>query len=109
MTETSYQIQTGWALLAWLTLGPIVNAQADDGSDLYKAKACSTCHGAQPHQPLLPLYPKLSGQSSDYLLQQMKDIRDGHRSNGLSATMKVMVGNITDEEFELIAEWLAGQ
>lgn len=64
--------------------------------------------GRQTAHPL-PVYPKLSGQNAPYLLQQMKDIRDGKRANGLSAAMKAVVSSVTDEQFEAITNWLSTQ
>jgi len=40
-------------------------------------------------------------------MQQMKDIRDGKRTNGLAVAMKAVVSSVTDEEFQAIADWLA--
>jgi cytochrome c len=84
------------------------NAYAANGATLYKAKACQTCHGADGKTPLQPTYPKLAGQNAEYLVQQIKDIRDGKRDNALSRTMKPLVGNLRDPEIKAIAEWLAG-
>ena len=80
-----------------------------DGAALYKSKICHSCHGETPDKPILPVYPKLSGQNVPYLVQQMKDIRDGKRNNGLSVAMKAVVGSVTDEEFQAIADWLGKQ
>lgn len=88
-------------------IGVPAAALAVDGETLYKQKICHTCHGERPSEPVLPAYPKLSGQNAEYLLQQMKDIRDGKRTNGLSAAMKAVVGSVTDEEFEIISNWLS--
>ncbi len=78
-----------------------------DGAELYKLKVCNTCHGPTGHEPIMPLYPKIAGQNAPYLLEQMKDIRDGKRTNGLSIAMKGVVAGVTDEEFQAIADWLA--
>ena len=96
------------AALLGLFLCQASGAYALDGAALYKEKLCITCHGETGAQPIMPLYPKVSGQNVPYLLEQMKDIRDGKRTNGLSAAMKALVGTVTDEEFQAIAEWLAG-
>ncbi|WP_462159480.1 c-type cytochrome [Pseudoalteromonas sp. GB56] len=85
-----------------------MNAQAADGKALYTEKNCHTCHGADGKAPIMPLYPKLAGQNKDYMVAQMKDIKSGARSNGMSMAMKAMVANVTDEEFEAIAAYLAG-
>ncbi|MEO2267219.1 c-type cytochrome [Pseudoalteromonas sp. YIC-656] len=85
-----------------------MNAQAADGKALYTEKNCHTCHGADGKTPIMPLYPKLAGQNKDYMVAQMKDIKSGARSNGMSMAMKAMVANVSDEEFEAIAAYLAG-
>ncbi len=82
---------------------------ADRGQALYKEKACHTCHGEEGTHPLTRDYPVLAGQPAVYLVRQMKDIRDGRRTNGLSASMRATVDGVTDEEFQAIAEWLASR
>ena len=84
-------------------------AIADDGAALYAAKICATCHGADGKAPIMPPYPKLAGQSSDYCLQQTIDIRDGKRTGGLTVVMQGVVASVTDEEFKTMCDWLATQ
>lgn len=83
------------------------NTQAADGAALYTAKSCQTCHGADGKAPIMPMYPKLNGQNKEYLLAQMKDIKSGARSNGMSAAMKAMVASVTEEEMSAIADYLS--
>jgi cytochrome c len=90
-----------------LVLACASQAAAGDGATLYKAKSCHTCHGEAGAYPIAPGYPIIAGQNAEYLLRQMMDIRDGRRDNGLSSTMKAVVGEVSDEEFRLIAQWLA--
>lgn len=92
-----------------LLLASSTKALAASGAILYKAKACQTCHGADGKTPLLPTYPKIAGQNAEYLIQQIKDIRDGKRTNGLTAAMKPMTSNLRDSEIKAIAKWLASQ
>ena len=80
-----------------------------DGAALYAAKGCAACHGADGNTPTAPMYPKLAGQSAQYTLTQMKDIKSGARSNGMSMVMKPMVANVSDAELEAIAKWLETQ
>ncbi|MCB5247036.1 MAG: cytochrome c [Candidatus Cloacimonetes bacterium] len=82
-------------------------AMALDGADLYKKKTCIACHGADANSPILPSYPRLAGQSAGYAMQQMKDIKDGTRSNGQTAAMKPIMHLVSDEEMQAIADWLA--
>ncbi|ATC83662.1 MULTISPECIES: c-type cytochrome [Pseudoalteromonas] len=83
------------------------NAAAADGEALYTQKMCQTCHGAEGKAPIMGAYPKINGQNKDYLVAQMKDIKSGARSNGMTAAMKAMVATVTDEEFEAIADYLS--
>jgi len=80
-----------------------------DGAALYAAKGCAACHGADGNSPTAPMYPKLAGQSPTYAVNQMKDIKSGARSNGMSMVMKPMVANVSETEMQEIANWLANQ
>ena len=82
-------------------------AVALDGAELYKSKTCIACHGADGKAPILPIYPKIAGQNEQYLLNQMKDIKSGARSNGQTAAMKGVMHLVNDEELAAIATWLS--
>lgn len=90
-------------LLAALPL----SAMAADGASLYKTKTCSACHGKDAKTPLMPNYPKIAGQNSAYTLQQMKDIKSGARDNAQAASMKGVMHLVTDEEMQVLADYLA--
>ncbi|MEJ1464546.1 MAG: c-type cytochrome [Candidatus Sedimenticola sp. (ex Thyasira tokunagai)] len=93
---------------ALLSLGLAGNATAG-GAELYVAKGCSACHGADAKTPIMPTYPKLAGQSAAYALNQIKDIKSGARANGQAMAMKGLVASIPDTELKEIADWLATQ
>ncbi len=97
-----------FAVLALLCLGG-TGAGAGDGATLYRDRQCHTCHGEDGESPALPLYPRLAGQGAEYLYRQAIDIRDGRRTNGLSAAMRATMARVADEDLRLIAEWLAGR
>ncbi len=82
-------------------------AEAQDGAELYKAKACFTCHGEDGKTSLMPEYPKIAGQNSAYALRQMLDIKAGTRANGLSPAMNAIMINVSDEEIKVLADYLA--
>ena len=79
-----------------------------EGFKLFTAKTCATCHGADANTPISPAYPKLGGQTADYLLAQMKDFHEGKRTNGQSAVMKPMMAMVNEEERKTLADWMAG-
>ena len=89
-----------------LILSPMVT-QAADGAALYKSKTCVACHGKDGKSPVLPNYPKIAGQNEAYVLQQMKDIKSGARSNGQSAAMKGVMHLVSDEEMQALAKYVA--
>lgn len=78
-----------------------------DGAALYESKTCWACHGKDAQTPVLPTYPKLAGQSKEYALNQMKDIKSGVRSNGGAAAMQGVMGLVNDAEMAEIAGWLS--
>jgi cytochrome c len=84
-------------------------AAADLGATLYAEKRCDTCHGEDGTHPVTADYPVIAGQPVKYLVRQMRDIRDGRRTNGLSESMRAQVQGVTDEEFAVIAQWLASR
>lgn len=83
-------------------------AQALDAANLYKKRTCIACHGAEGRSAVMDEYPKLAGQSGQYLLSQMKDIKNGTRTNANSAAMKNVMHLINDDEMAAIATWLSG-
>ncbi len=94
-----------FACVFGLTIGG--SAVAADGAALSKTKTCFSCHGKDAKSPLLPVYPSLAGQNADYAFNQMKDIKDGKRTNGQTAAMKGVMHLVSDEEMRAIADWLA--
>ncbi len=82
-------------------------AIAADGATLFQQRTCFTCHGKDGQTPIMPAYPKIAGQNSEYSLQQMKDIKSGARSNGMSAAMKGIMHLVNDEEMKLLADYIS--
>jgi len=80
---------------------------ADDGKALYASKLCMTCHGDEGKTPIIPSYPKLNGQNKEYLVAQIKMIKDGTRTGGGAAAMKAMVTTLSDAEIESISDYLS--
>jgi len=93
-------------LAALLAAAPL-SSWAADGAALYKAKTCPACHGKDGKSPVLKTYPKIAGQNKEYILQQMKDIKTGARSNGNSAAMKGIMHLVSDQEMEIIADYVS--
>ncbi|RDH82258.1 MAG: cytochrome C [endosymbiont of Escarpia spicata] len=88
---------------------PAPAAGGSEGATLYAAKGCAGCHGADGKTTIMPVYPTLAGQTSAYLVAQMKDIKNGARNNGQSIIMKGIIAGVSDAEIETIADWLSNQ
>lgn len=82
-------------------------AEGVSGEELYKTKTCFTCHGADAKTALLPNYPNIAGQSAEYALQQMIDIKEGIRANAQTAAMKGIMHLVSDEEMQTLATYLS--
>ena len=104
MIRTIIKSVTMGTVLMTLSTGAAIAA---DGAALYKSKTCVACHGKDAKTPIMPTYPKIAGQNAGYVLQQMKDIKSGARSNGQSAAMKGVMHLVSDEEMKALADYLA--
>jgi cytochrome c553 len=82
-------------------------APADPGAALYTAKGCNACHGTEGRTPIMPSYPKVASLPEPYIVNQLKDIKSGARSNGQSAAMKGIMAAVSDEDMKVIAAWLS--
>ncbi len=87
------------------------NASAASGKRLFMT--CTACHGKDGKSPIMPTYPKIAGQNKEYVLQQVKDIMSGKRSNGQSVAMKGVLVTPTgeprfsDEDLDILADYVS--
>lgn len=68
------------------------------------AATCFICHG--PEGKSLGATPSLAGQDKAYLVQAMKEFRDGKRDDSVTVMKKYAVG-YTDQEYEDLAAYFA--
>jgi cytochrome c len=100
---------TAIAATALISVGFAGTAAADavaDGAKVYQAKACFSCHGQDAKTSIMPTYPVLAGQHAAYAAQQIKDIRDGKRTNAMAAVMKGIVAGMSDADVDAVAAYL---
>lgn len=69
------------------------------------AAACAICHGTNGWSAGGSL-PHLAGQPTDYLVQQLRDFRDGRRP---ATIMTQIARGYTDEQYQLMAAFFASQ
>lgn len=67
------------------------------------AAVCVACHGADGIG-VVPMYPDLAGQHPDYLVQALKEYKDGERTN---AVMVGMAAPVKEADMWIIADYYA--
>jgi cytochrome c553 len=78
------------------------DASANAGRDI--AANCANCHGTDGRSR--GSVPAIAGQDKAYLVQQLKDFRDGKRP---STIMQQLAKGYSDAQIEAAAAYLAGQ
>jgi len=69
--------------------------------------ACASCHG--PSGDGLPVkYPRLGGQHTEYVLNQLRQFRLGARANDEAKVMRTIAAKLTDQEMEAVADYIQG-
>ena len=102
-------LTTGASLMLAGIGGAMAEAAAPDGAQLFVAKACSSCHGPDGNTPIMPIYPKVTGQNAAYTLNQLRDIKSGARNNGQAMVMMGIMAGVNEDEMQAIADWLSTQ
>lgn len=74
-----------------------------EGKKLADAAQCVACH--QPGYKGLNEFPRLSRQKYPYLVKQLKDFRDGVRTND-NGVMLATLKDLTDAQIEALAQYL---
>ncbi len=81
----------------------ILMGDADSGKT--KSQACAACHGADGNSAV-GIWPKIAGQSENYLRAQITAFRDGTRSD---PSMQPMVSGLSDQDVADLAAYFSGQ
>lgn len=76
-----------------------------EGARVY-ARVCATCHGSNAQGSSALAIPRLAGQQSEYLLQQMHDVLDGRRPD-YSPEHLVLFNRLHRAQFVSLADYLA--
>ncbi len=92
--------------LAWGFLFAFVSAaHADPAAGKRKAEACTACHGADGN-PAVGQFPVLAGQTARYLYLQLKDFKEGRRSE---PAMAPTVAKLSTQDMLDLAEYFAAR
>lgn len=90
-------------LLASLSGFPAGAQDVDAGKDLYK-KNCRQCHG--PTAKGLASYPKLVGQTAEYLTDRLERYRAGERFGPNTPLMAPRAKSLSDEDITNIVTFI---
>lgn len=77
-----------------------------DGIEARSVPACASCH-ALDGAGLLPEFPRLAGQQSDYVAEQLRAFRSGRRLSNPNAMMRALSAKLSDEDIEAVADYIA--
>ena len=73
------------------------------------AYGCVNCHGngGKGKDPRNHIFPVLGGQSKDYIMKQLKDFKEGTRTNDPAGMMGDIAKKLSDSEIEAVADYLS--
>ena len=97
------QLASCTALMAFISALAAPTYAQDPNTARNLAATCFTCHGTNGVS-VNNVPPSLAGQNKDYLLQQLRDFRDGKRT---ATIMHQHAKGYTDQQLELIAAYFA--
>lgn len=98
-----------------LGLSAVATANAAEGNaeaGKNKSAMCAACHGADGNS-LVPMYPKLAGQSANYLVKQLIEFKQGMTSGGKSGRVDPVMGGmamaLSEQDMADVAAFYASQ
>lgn len=108
----SFKLAAGVGVALAFVAGHAAAADLTAGQAAYEKFACASCHGADAKSSVLPTYPILAGQHSDYLLHSLRAYKRGATGSTPTnarnnAVMTAMVQQLSDTDMRNIAAWLA--
>jgi cytochrome c553 len=95
----------GVSLATALAAG-LVHAAGDPEAGKQKAAPCAACHGGDGNS-LNPVWPKLAGQSPEYIQKQIMDYKSGARQDPLMSPQANLLA--TEQDVADVAAYFASQ
>ncbi len=96
-------------------VGESEESTVEEGTLLYKGgktstkiAACSSCHGPTGSGVDAAKFPKLAGQHSKYIANQLRAFRSGARDNDMNQMMRDVVKRMSDFDIDIVAGYIAG-
>jgi cytochrome c553 len=95
-----------------MTIGVVPQDKVALGQKIYRGgnllsgvPACAACHDAAGQGNYLANFPRLSGQNSQYIVDQLTKYKSGVRKNIM---MSDIAPRLTDEEIQAVASYVEG-
>ena len=80
-------------------------ANADEFSSIRSLwSGCAACHGAEGQG--MAVFPKLAGQSSDYIVDRLNTYKNRGEVGAMSSTMWSQAGMLTDAQINMIGKFI---
>ena len=80
-------------------------ANLDEFSDIRSLWAgCAACHGAEGQG--MAVFPKLAGQSSDYIVSRLNAYKNRETVGNMSSTMWAQAGMLSDAQMNMIGDFI---
>ena len=84
-------------------------AKAEAASDPFSSirglwSGCAACHGQDGQG--IATFPKLAGQSSEYIIDRLTTYKNRGQVGAMSATMWSQAGQLSEQEIELLGEFI---
>jgi cytochrome c553 len=73
-----------------------------------KVTACIACHGPQGLGNAQAGFPVISGQHSQYAVQQLMNFKQGKRTNDLNSIMQDISHRMSQKQMQTVANYLSG-
>ncbi len=99
-------------------IAPVDKKLAAKGEKLFKegnprtgVYGCINCHGprGKGRAKDISQFPVIGGQHRDYIIKQLKDFKEGKRTNDPGGMMADIAKRLTEDEMKAVAEYLAAQ
>ena len=80
-------------------------ANADEFSSIRSLwSGCAACHGAEGQG--MAVFPKLAGQSSDYIVDRLNTYKNRGEVGAMSSTMWAQAGMLSDADINMIGKFI---
>ena len=113
MMTSKTKVLISSALMAALgACAPLDRSRSLENPDVsgktFTQQACAMCHQADGNSTS-PNFPKLAGQSKQYLIDQLTDLHDHKRKNETSAAFMWGMARLSESQIEQVADFYSKQ